>query len=162
LLYALILVIAFLRGRARLAVTSALLASLALFEILPSFPLQPTLRATFLSVGQGDGAVVELPDGAVLVVDAGGAAAGHDDPGARVLAPFLRSRGIRSIDLAVLSHPHPDHFGGMASLAEHFPIKTLWTNGGTSSDPRYGRLMKATLGSERYTPKDGPSPYEGF
>jgi competence protein ComEC len=59
---------------------------------------------TFLSVGQGDAAVVELPRGRVVVVDGGGLP-GAFDPGARVVAPFLRSRKIMRVDVLALSHP---------------------------------------------------------
>ena len=53
------------------------------------------LRITHLNVGQGDAAVVELPGGKVLVIDAGGAAVGDFDTGESIVAPYLRSRKIR-------------------------------------------------------------------
>ena len=55
------------------------------------------LRVTFLSVGQGDSAVVEFPGSAVMVVDGGGLSATFD-VGERVVAPYLwrRARSARS------------------------------------------------------------------
>ncbi len=90
-----------------------------------------TLRITFLDVGQGDAAVIELPGGAVWLVDAGGAPGVADDlravarPGEEV-ARFLRTRRVDRIDVAVISHPHPDHYLGLVALAPRFPIATLW------------------------------------
>lgn len=100
------------------------------------------LRVTFLSVGQGDAAVVELPRGAVMVIDGGGLP-GDFDPGERVIAPFLRSRKILRVDVLVLSHPQLDHFGGLAYLAEHFAPAELWSNGTRSASAAFARLDTA-------------------
>ena len=54
------------------------------------------LRATFLDVGQGDSAIVDLPDGEALVIDGGGLVGSPIDVGMRVLAPELRARRRRS------------------------------------------------------------------
>ncbi len=86
------------------------------------------LRVTFLDVGQGDAALVELPDGAVWLIDAGGLASARDlaaasAPG-RVITRALAALGHDHIDLAVLSHPHPDHYLGLAGIAA--PIAELW------------------------------------
>ena len=65
------------------------------------------LRVTFLDVGQGDAALLEVPEGAVLV-DQG-------PPEAHVAAQ-LRSMGIRSLSALVLTHPERDHVGGAADV----------------------------------------------
>ena len=81
-------------------------------------------------VGQGDAIVVHFPSGQTAVIDAGGAITTSDwDPGRQVVAPLLRKRGVAEIDLAVVSHPHPDHIGGFAYLADRFPIAELWRSG---------------------------------
>lgn len=67
---------------------------------------QCPLRVTYLSVGQGDATLIE-GGGRVVLVDAGPSwktAAGFDDAGKRSILPYLRQRGIRSLDLVVLSH----------------------------------------------------------
>ena len=53
------------------------------------------LVVTFLDVGQGDAAVVEVPGGdTMLEIDGGGSRDGTFDTGARIVEPFLRARGI--------------------------------------------------------------------
>ncbi len=87
------------------------------------------LRVTFLDVGQGDASVVELPDGRVLVIDAGGFAESDFDTGAAIVEPFLRARKIQSVDALVMSHAHPDHAGGLAALVRSMAPAELWWSG---------------------------------
>ncbi|MEN8263391.1 MAG: ComEC/Rec2 family competence protein [Nitrospirota bacterium] len=84
------------------------------------------LRVTFLDVGQGDAAVIELPDGKVMLIDGG---INEPDMGRRVIAPYLWSEGIRKLDYMVLSHPHSDHFGGLDYIVENFDVGEVWSNG---------------------------------
>ncbi|HEY8428246.1 MAG TPA: DNA internalization-related competence protein ComEC/Rec2 [Sandaracinaceae bacterium] len=105
---------------------------------------QPTgvLRATFLDVGQGDAAIVDLPDGRVMVVDAGGAAPGGPDPGERVLVPLLRARRRARIDVLAISHPHPDHYGGAGALIDAFEIGEVWDTGQGEAEQPDGELAR--------------------
>ncbi len=79
---------------------------------------QPTL--TVLSVGQGDCAVFQS-SGFTMLVDVGPSSE-YVDAGERIVAPKLRSRGIRSLDLVVLTHPDADHIGGLPALSRRFRI----------------------------------------
>jgi competence protein ComEC len=98
------------------------------------------LRVTFLDVGQGDAAVVELPGSQVMVIDGGGFASEDFDAGEAILAPFLWSRKIGRVDILTLSHPQLDHYGGLAFLAEHFSVREFWFNGEQASGERFARL----------------------
>jgi competence protein ComEC len=86
------------------------------------------LRVSFLSVGQGDSAVVELPGSEVMVIDGGGVSATFD-VGERIVAPYLDTRKIGSIDWLVLSHADFDHYGGLGFLASDVGAGELWWNG---------------------------------
>jgi competence protein ComEC len=102
------------------------------------------LEIEFAYVGQGDGAIVHLPDGGTMVVDAGGLyRASNWDPGRSVMAPLLRLRGISRIDTMVLTHPHPDHFGGLLYLAQHFSVGELWWSGEGDDLPVMQKLFAA-------------------
>jgi competence protein ComEC len=98
------------------------------------------LRLTVLDVGQGDANVVELPDGRVLVVDAGGFAGSEFDTGAAIVAPFLATRKILSVDALVMTHAHPDHSGGLASLLLWRRPRSFWWTGHPGSGLEWFRL----------------------
>jgi competence protein ComEC len=102
-----------------------------------------TLRATFLDVGQGDAAVVELAGGRVLVVDAGGFAGSDFDTGAAIVEPFLRARKVGSIDALVLSHAHPDHAGGLAHLVRRLAPDELWWSGSGGTGRAWEEIVRA-------------------
>jgi competence protein ComEC len=120
-----------LGGRCRRPMVAIAAAALALLEIGARRSGAPCglLRATFLDVGQGDAAIVDLPDGEAIVVDGGGLVGSPIDIGVRVLGPELRSRRRSSIAAAVLTHPHPDHFGGLATGLGAVVVHELWDTG---------------------------------
>jgi competence protein ComEC len=99
-------------------------------------------RVTFLDVGQGDSAVVELPDGQVVLID-GGATYERFDMGRGVVAPFLWNRGIRTIDQVIGTHPQLDHVGGLAWVVRHFLVKNYWGSGETREELFYRRLQQS-------------------
>jgi competence protein ComEC len=75
-----------------------------------------------LDVGQGLAAVIETRHH-VLVYDTGPAFRSGTDTGTLVVEPYLRSRGLRSIDVLVASHDDSDHSGGAASLSRLMPVR---------------------------------------
>ncbi len=93
--------------------------------------LDPRLRVTFISVGQGDSALVEFPRGSVMLIDGGGFGGGEGafDTGKGIIAPLLRYKKIRRLDYMVLSHAQQDHMGGLVYMAANFPVGRLWWNG---------------------------------
>ncbi len=86
------------------------------------------LKIYFLDVGQGDAAVVQLPDNKILLIDAGDQSAAADQ-GEKVIAPFLRKLGVRKIDWLVMTHPHDDHIGGMNYILQHFEVSKVMESG---------------------------------
>lgn len=83
------------------------------------------LRVTAVDVGQGDATLIDLPDGRMMLVDGGGSVGGPD-PGKLVILPLLRQRGRRRVDIAVLTHAHPDHLQGLATVLNAVEVGELW------------------------------------
>ena len=91
------------------------------------------LRITFLDVGQGDAILIQAPGGQVALIDAG-----PDD-----VVATLRRFGVDEIDLAVATHPHADHIGGMTGVIETFPVRFYMDNGQPHTTRTYRRLLAA-------------------
>ena len=115
------------------------------------------LRITHLNVGQGDAAVVELPRGRVLLIDAGGAATGDFDTGESIVAPFLRSRKIVKVDYLMVSHARIDHYGGMRALVREFAPSEFWSGAAKGKTHRFedleeeltrGQILRAWLSAD--------------
>jgi competence protein ComEC len=81
----------------------------------PERPSEGELWVSALDVGQGTAVLVESATHSVLY-DTGPRFSGVADAGGRIVAPYLRWRGIDAIDLMVVSHLDSDHSGGAASI----------------------------------------------
>ena len=113
------------------------------------------LRITFLDVGQGDAAVIELPGGGAWLVDAGGLPFVPDDlppaesarvgalPGERSVLAYLQARRIRRLDVVVISHPHPDHFRGLAAVARAVDIGEVWVAADDRAGGEHATLLRS-------------------
>jgi competence protein ComEC len=62
-----------------------------------------------------------------VLVDGGGTFPGGPDPGARDIVPLLRDLGVSRLAAVVVSHPHPDHILGLASVASAVLVERLLT-----------------------------------
>ncbi len=63
-------------------------------------------------VGQGDAIFVSAPGSVSILIDTGTAYAGS-----RHVVPYLARRGVRRLDLLVITHEHADHAGGAGAVA---------------------------------------------
>jgi competence protein ComEC len=96
------------------------------------------LHVIFLSIGQGDSALVQLPDGKRMLVDGGGNYSDADlKVGERLLGPALHALGVKRLDYLVLSHPHPDHLQGLLWAAAHLDVGEFWEGALDSTAAEY-------------------------
>ena len=93
------------------------------------------LRVTFLDVGQGDCALLELPSGKAVLIDGGGSRQGDFDVGEQVVRPYLLHRWVGRLDRLISSHPHPDHLKGLFSILNGFPVGEAWQGKGPEGSP---------------------------
>ena len=124
---ALALLIVPLPGRLKL-----LVPLLAMPVFLPQTPdtgvLGSHTKLTVLDVGQGTAIVIQS-GGRTLVYDTGGGDPRGSNMANRVILPYLRAQGIRSLDTLVVSHTDNDHSAGMQTLVRAMPITQLITGG---------------------------------
>ena len=114
-----------------------------LLPLALSFIPQQRTMISFPDVGQGDSTLIELPGRKTILIDGGGTRDNSFDIGRRVLAPYLWNKGIRRLDLVVLSHPHPDHMNGLISILKKFEVAAVWESGMDSDLPGHDEFSRA-------------------
>ncbi len=81
---------------------------------------QPFIQVWFLDVGQGDAVLIRAKTNETVLIDGGKPGSGYT-----VLLPALDALGINRIDLAIATHSHADHAGGLIELIESGRIDEL-------------------------------------
>jgi competence protein ComEC len=116
----------------------------------------PSLKVTYLDVGQGNAALIEFPGSERMLIDGGGFSGSEFDTGEMVLAPFLLRSKILRIDTLVMTHPETDHMNGLQYIAEHFQPREFWYSGENLEFPAFCELMALleAKGIRRRTPAD--------
>lgn len=133
------------RRRTFFATLAALIAALVIVWSGLISPAPTNLSVTFIDVGQGAAVLVDAPCGAVILIDAGGDLPFRGDPGdigERVLMPFFRHQGINRLDLAVITHPHEDHFGGFIALVGALDIEKMLVSPVPGGPPAYIEMLE--------------------
>ena len=130
-------------------VCALLIGALALFDFLCPFQsmlpaadiparAEGELRVHFLSVGQGDCAAVEFPDGEVLFIDAG-------DGGFEAETALLRFvKGLKPVSISLAAtHANIDHYGGFIKLTSLYPVKKAYLPAVESPTAEYRAFVSA-------------------
>jgi len=153
------------RGRRWRWVTGTAVAALLALLVWSPFPpdVKPgQMEMAAIDVGQGDSLFVAFPDGKRMLVDAGGLPSFHGqsrarlDTGEDVVAPYLWSRGIRTLDVVAASHGHEDHIGGMPAIIDDFHPKELWIGAEPDSAAWRAVLAAAKRNGVKIVPMEAP------
>jgi competence protein ComEC len=122
------------------------------------------LHIDFLDVGQGDAALITMPDGTTVLVDGGGQtsfnslrrSADEDDGkepferdrrsiGEAVVSEYLWWRGLDKVDYLIATHTDADHIDGLNDVARNFRVQCALIARQPQSDQTYARFA-STLG----------------
>ena len=105
-----------------------------------------TLEARFLKVGKADAIVLMCQD-ETMIIDCG-----EEDDGKEVLA-YLKSRGIKKVDVLMITHFDKDHVGGADTLVEGIKVERVLLPAYTGSGTEYTDFMEA-LGKAGINPEN--------
>ncbi len=100
-----------------------LLLLLPLLFYQPARPDKGNVWLTVLDVGQGLAAVIET-ENKTLLFDTG-PQFGDFNTGDAVVLPFLQHRGVKQLDMMVISHGDNDHIGGAAAIIQSLPVTSI-------------------------------------
>lgn len=111
------------------------------------------LHLDFLDVGQGDAALITMPDGTTLLVDGGGRPGPFkksDDEeeferdtrsiGEAVVSEFLWQRGLDRVDYLLATHADADHIDGLNDIAKNFDVRGAFAARTPANDPEWVRF----------------------
>ncbi|KTD63594.1 DNA internalization-related competence protein ComEC/Rec2 [Legionella santicrucis] len=103
-----------------------------LWLLLPFFPPRTMIQSgeakiDVLDVGQGLAVAIRTQHH-VLLYDTGDRFFQGNDLGKMVILPYLKTLGIKKIDIIVVSHPDKDHLGGLNSLEKEIKVEYLLVN----------------------------------
>lgn len=113
------------------------------------------LHVDFLDVGQGDAALLTMPDGTTLLIDGGGrpniGGRETDDGdeaferdtrsiGEAVVSEFLWARGLDRVDYLLATHADADHIDGLNDVARNFKVRGAIVARTPLEDPEYARF----------------------
>ena len=136
-------------------VLQALAIAIVMFHPLSATTSGGRLRVDFLDVGQGDSALVTMPDNTTILIDGGGkpgpfrsATSEEDEPferetrsiGETVVSEFLWWRGLDHIDYILATHADADHMDGLNEVARNFDLRAVLLARTPGRDAEYLKL----------------------
>lgn len=150
------------------------------FILLPAIYIHLTpyldgeLRVTYVDVGQGDGIVIEMPyNRATYLVDTGGVVSFGEknwktpektfEVGRQVILPYLKGKGITTVDKLIISHAHLDHMGGAHEVMEEVKVREvhITPNSGEVKEMKRVNQVAREQGIPIIEKRDGDSWQEG-
>ncbi len=78
------------------------------------------LTVHFIDTGQSESELIILPDGKIMLIDAG------DFDDGPLVSSYLKSLNITKIDYLIGTHPHMDHIGGMYAVFDDFIVENVY------------------------------------
>jgi competence protein ComEC len=139
----------------------ALIALAAMLVLIVAHPFSAgrpdgKLRIDFLDVGQGDAALLTMPDGTTLLIDAGGRPRFYDarrgesededgetferdtrSIGEAIVSEYLWWRGLDRVDYILATHADADHIDGLNDVARNFNVRAAIVARAPSFDPEF-------------------------
>ncbi len=153
------------RGKRSRRIVSIALASLVTsFVLIMTHPFSAVgpddkLHVDFLDVGQGDSALLTMPDGTTLLIDGGGHpnvdwtrdTEGDQEPfqrdtrtiGEGVVSEFLWSQGLDHVDYLLATHADADHIDGLNDIVRNFKVRGAIVARTPAADQGFARFVKS-------------------
>lgn len=121
------------------------------------------LRVDFLDVGQGDSALITLPDNTTLLIDGGGRPGPFQKEnsfsdtdnsdgrpfsrdtrsiGESVVSEYLWWRGLDHVDYILATHADADHIDGLNDVARNFQVRAALIARAPDKDQEYARFAE--------------------
>ena len=143
-------------------------AQLALIGIVVLHPFSAAradalLHVDFIDVGQGDSALITMPDGTTLLVDGGGRPRFRSESleretrsiGESVVSEYLWWRGLDRVDYVLATHADADHIDGLNDIVRNFAVNTALVGRAPGNDPEFAQLAGSLINTNLQTVQSG-------
>ena len=112
-----------------------------LCTLLPDYNLDDAapneMTVHFIDVGQGDAALIVMPTGETMLIDAG------PDMSQNRLVAYLSHHGVTKLTYAMFSHTHEDHIGGADAVLRAFPTEKVILSSEETASWFFADLLEA-------------------
>lgn len=142
-------------------------AALALFLLvgdtvqgIASGRYRPYMDVIYMDVGQGDAALLRLPNGDGVLIDAGPRSSfTGSDAGSRFVLPQLAHHGMKKLGTVIITHPDSDHIGGIPSVLRSVPVGRVLRSGYRHSSALFAETnaLLDSLGIPHHAVRTGDS-----
>ena len=143
----------------KLLVVPSALAQVLLVLVLVFHPFSAgvatgKLRVDFLDVGQGDAALVTLPDARTLLIDGGGATnrrgsqSDRRSVGEAVVSEYLWWRGLDTVDYVLPTHADADHIDGLNDVVRNFTVDAALVARSSANDPEFRKFSETLVATK--------------
>jgi beta-lactamase superfamily II metal-dependent hydrolase len=106
-------------------------------EVMPKIRSGQNLTIAFIDVGQGDSTLVIFPNAKTLLIDGG-----ERESYGKVLAT-LQELGLNHVDIAVATHPHADHIGGLIDVIKNVDVEQMLDSGQVHTTQTFEDFLNA-------------------
>jgi competence protein ComEC len=152
------------RTRSRRVLVVTVTSLIALFGVIVAHPFSAAradgkLHVQFLDVGQGDSALLTMPNGTTLLIDGGGRpnvdwerdGENDEEPfqrdtrtiGESVVSEFLWSKGLDHVDYVLATHADADHIDGLNDVVRNFKVRGAIVARTPANDAGFARFAKS-------------------
>jgi len=128
------------------ATVQVLLIALLVLHPFSSARADRNLHVDFLDVGQGDSALITMPDGTTLLVDGGGNLFdGTRRIGETVVSDYLWWRGFDHVDYVLVTHADADHIDGLNDVLKNFTVRGALIARRPVDDPEFAKFSQTLV-----------------
>src|ERR1043165_3270022 len=125
------------------AALQILLLALLVLHPFSSTRADKNLHVDFLDVGQGDSALVTMPDGTTLPVAGGGNIFDATRRiGETVVSEYLWWCGIDHVDYILVTHADADHIDGLNDVLKNFTVRNALIARAPANDPEFAKFSE--------------------
>jgi len=135
-----------------LSTAQLLLLSVLILHPFSAMHADGKLRVDFLDVGQGDSALITMPDGTRLLVDGGGNTTDTARRiGETVVSEYLWWRGLSHIDYVLATHADADHIDGLNDVLKNFSVGGALIARRPANDPEFAKFSQTLTQTGTYS-----------